>query len=97
MGPLGRGHEDLRRYNQEEIALCRIHTLRPFRPIDFANRSEGAKHDEIVKVVELILAAKARDYAADTIALEKQIDDLIYKLYGLTPEEIKIVEESSHR
>jgi len=25
-------------------------------------------------------------------ALEKQIDDLVYKLYGLTPEEIKIVE-----
>ena len=29
--------------------------------------------------------AKVRDY-------EKQIDQLVYKLYGLTPEEIKIVE-----
>jgi hypothetical protein len=25
---------------------------------------------------------------------EKQIDQLVYRLYGLTPEEIKIVEES---
>ncbi len=30
---------------------------------------------------------KVRDY-------EKQIDQLVYKLYGLTPEEIKIVENS---
>ena len=28
----------------------------------------------------------------DTSALEKQIDELVYKLYGLTPEEIAIVE-----
>ncbi|KKS55829.1 MAG: hypothetical protein UV20_C0021G0010 [Candidatus Magasanikbacteria bacterium GW2011_GWA2_42_32] len=27
------------------------------------------------------------------LAYEKQIDQLVYKLYGLTPEEIKIVEE----
>ncbi len=26
---------------------------------------------------------------------EKQIDRLVYKLYGLTPEEIKIVEENT--
>lgn len=26
-------------------------------------------------------------------ALEKQIDQLVYKLYGLTEEEIKIIEE----
>ncbi len=30
---------------------------------------------------------KVRDY-------EKQIDQLVYKLYGLTPQEIKIVENS---
>jgi len=32
--------------------------------------------------------AKVRDY-------EKQIDQLVYKLYGLTPEEIKIVENNA--
>jgi len=29
---------------------------------------------------------------ADTSALEKQIDQMVYKLHGLTPEEIAIVE-----
>ena len=29
---------------------------------------------------------------ADTFALEKQIDEKVYALYGLTPEEIAIVE-----
>ena len=39
-----------------------------------------------------ILAAKKKDPNADTSALEKQIDQLVYTLYGLTPEEIAIVE-----
>jgi hypothetical protein len=30
--------------------------------------------------------------ATDIFALEKQIDDMVYALYGLTPEEIAIVE-----
>ena len=29
---------------------------------------------------------------ADTSALEQQIDEMVYELYGLTPEEIAIVE-----
>jgi adenine-specific DNA-methyltransferase len=29
---------------------------------------------------------------ADTSALENQIDEMVYALYGLTPEEIAIVE-----
>lgn len=32
------------------------------------------------------------DPNADTSALEKQIDDMVYKLYGLTPDEIAIME-----
>jgi hypothetical protein len=31
---------------------------------------------------------------ADTSQLENQIDQLVYKLYNLTPEEIKIIEDS---
>lgn len=42
--------------------------------------------------VDRILAAKQRDAKADTSALEREIDELVYALYGLTPEEIKIVE-----
>lgn len=38
--------------------------------------------------------AKQRDPGADMRALEREIDQLIYKLYDLTPEEIAIVEGS---
>ena len=39
-----------------------------------------------------ILTAEKGDRHADTSELEKAIDDLVYQLYGLTEEEIKIVE-----
>ncbi|MCL4537401.1 MAG: hypothetical protein M1610_07415 [Nitrospirae bacterium] len=32
------------------------------------------------------------NHHADTSALEKQINEMVYALYGLTPEEIEIVE-----
>ena len=35
------------------------------------------------------------DSNADTSALERQIDKMVYKLYGLAPEEIAIVESES--
>lgn len=41
----------------------------------------------------LVLTMKSiSDRHADTSELEKAIDDLVYQLYGLTEEEIKIVE-----
>ena len=46
----------------------------------------------IVKIVDLIIGAKKFNPASDTSILEKEIDQLVYKLYGLTEEEIKIVE-----
>lgn len=46
-------------------------------------------------LVDLILAAKERDGEADVSALECEIDHLVYELYGLTPEEIQIVEGSA--
>ena len=46
-------------------------------------------------LVDQILAAKRADAGADTSALEAEIDRHVYALYDLTPEEIKIVEESS--
>jgi len=42
--------------------------------------------------VTQILAAKKDNPDADTAALEKEIDRLVYELYGLTDEEIQIVE-----
>jgi len=41
-----------------------------------------------------IVAIKKQDPNADTSTLEKEIDQLIYHLYGLTEEEIQIVEQN---
>ena len=46
----------------------------------------------IIDLVDKILAAKKADNTADTSAMEAEIDRLVYSLYGLTEEEIKIVE-----
>ncbi len=45
-------------------------------------------------LVDQILTAKAQDPNADTSKLEAEIDQLVYKLYNLTPNEIEIIEES---
>ncbi|MEI3652025.1 MAG: TaqI-like C-terminal specificity domain-containing protein [Dolichospermum lemmermannii FEM_B0920] len=45
------------------------------------------------KIVNQILTAKKSDPKADTTALETEIDQLVYQLYELTAEEIKIIEE----
>ncbi|MFK5969757.1 MAG: Eco57I restriction-modification methylase domain-containing protein [Candidatus Marithrix sp.] len=44
------------------------------------------------KLVNQILAAKKHNPKANTSKLEAEIDQLVYKLYGLTEEEIEIVE-----
>jgi hypothetical protein len=36
------------------------------------------------------------DFAVDR-ALEREIDELVYAIYGLTPEEIKLVEERAKK
>ena len=45
-----------------------------------------------IEKVNQILAAKKLQPTADTTVLEKEIDQLIYQLYDLTEEEIKIIE-----
>ncbi len=42
-----------------------------------------------------VLDAKKQNQNADTSALESEIDQLIYQLYDLTPEEIAIVERKT--
>jgi type II restriction/modification system DNA methylase subunit YeeA len=75
----------------------------PIRTIDFSNPKEKSQHDSIVKLVEQMLDAKRKLAAAKTDAevnrhellcssLDRQIDEAVYELYGLTEEEIKIVE-----
>ena len=49
---------------------------------------------QINKLVNEIMLVKKRNILTDTINIENQIDSLVYELYGLTEEEIKIIEES---
>jgi len=44
--------------------------------------------------VEQILIRKKQNPDADVLDLETRIDQLVYKLYNLTPEEIEIVEKN---
>ena len=39
-----------------------------------------------------VFAAKKRNPAADTSALEREIDEKVYRLYGLTDDEIRVIE-----
>ncbi|EJB36489.1 type IIS restriction-modification protein [Helicobacter pylori NQ4161] len=48
--------------------------------------------DKITDCAERILKSKAKDPKANTQRLEKEIDALVYQLYHLTDEEIKIIE-----
>ena len=53
------------------------------------------KQEPIISVVEKILNIKKSIPNADTSALEHQIDELVYQLYNLTPEEIAIIEQNN--
>jgi hypothetical protein len=75
----------------------------PIRDIDFSSPADKSRHDQIVQLVEQMLAIQQRLAAAKTpqekTALERQVtatdtqlDHLVYDLYGLTEAEIKIVE-----
>jgi adenine-specific DNA-methyltransferase len=63
-------------------------------PIPSPSRAE---HDALVKLVKRILAAKRANPRADTSAWEREIDERVYRLYGLTAAEIKIVEEDGRK
>ncbi|MFZ3089376.1 MAG: N-6 DNA methylase [Nitrospirota bacterium] len=63
----------------------------PLLAIPIYNPSSKAQQP-FITLVDQILAAKKKDPNADTTALERQIDKMVYALYGLTPDEIAIVE-----
>jgi Eco57I restriction-modification methylase/TaqI-like C-terminal specificity domain len=53
------------------------------------------KQKAVERLVDRILAAKQRDAEANVSALEREIDQLVFALYGLTPQEIQIVQGSA--
>lgn len=61
-------------------------------PIPKINSKNQNLVDEIINLVNQILALKTENSSADISKLEKDIDNLIYKLYNLTPKEIEIIE-----
>ncbi|RVY66090.1 DUF7149 domain-containing protein [Helicobacter pylori] len=62
-------------------------------PIPQITKSNKPTADKIIALVDKILQAKAKDPKANTQRLEKEIDALVYQLYHLTDEEIKIIED----
>jgi hypothetical protein len=78
----------------------------PIHDIDFSDSTDKARHDQIVKLVHLMLDLNKQltttktPQSATVIqrqieSADRQIDQLVYELYGLTEEEIKIVESSA--
>ncbi len=76
----------------------------PIRTINFSDPTDKTRHDKIVELVERMLSLHKRLSDArmphDKTTLQQQInitdqqiDRLVYEQYGLTEEEIKIVEE----
>jgi len=77
----------------------------PIRTIDFSDPTDKTRHDRMVKLVEQMLdlhkqLAEAKEPQTKTVlqrqieTTDRQIDRLVYELYELTEEEIKIVEGS---
>ncbi|GAA9139647.1 class I SAM-dependent DNA methyltransferase [Helicobacter pylori] len=62
-------------------------------PIPQITKSNKPTADKIIVLVDKILKSKEKDSKANTQQLEKEIDALVYQLYNLTDEEIKIIEE----
>ena len=58
-------------------------------PIPYCTREKQLK---VCSLVKNAINTKRTNPSADTSALESEIDRLVYQLYGLTEEEIKIVE-----
>jgi type I restriction-modification system DNA methylase subunit/predicted type IV restriction endonuclease len=77
----------------------------PIRITNFTNQKEKSRHDQIVRLVNLMLdlnkqLTKTKTPQSRTIiqrqieTIDRQIDELVYELYDLTKEEIEIVESS---
>ncbi|MGN6555698.1 MAG: TaqI-like C-terminal specificity domain-containing protein [Verrucomicrobiota bacterium] len=75
----------------------------PFPKLDPKSRADKARHDKLVVLVDKMLGLMPKLRAATSdaekatlqnavTATDQQIDQLVYDLYGLTEEEIKLVE-----
>ncbi|EAK1847301.1 class I SAM-dependent DNA methyltransferase [Campylobacter coli] len=78
---MGGGIEgELKTNNLEKLSIPKI------------NSKNEKLADELINLVDEILKAKEQDKNANTQELENKINSLVYKLYNLTEDEIKIIE-----
>ncbi|HED0569454.1 TPA: Eco57I restriction-modification methylase domain-containing protein [Campylobacter coli] len=66
-------------------------------PIPKINSKNQKLADELINLVDEILKAKEQDKNANTQELENKINSLVYKLYNLTEDEIKIIENKEQK
>ena len=60
-------------------------------PLPYPQKINNKIEQQIIALVDKILAAKKQDSSIDTTALESKIDEFVYDLYGLTEEEKDII------
>ncbi len=86
-----------------QIKVSQLRQL-PIHPIDFSNKAEKAHHDKMVSLVSRMLSLYQHLDTAQTTheqnalkrqitATDREIDLLVYLLYDLSDEEIRMVEE----
>ena len=77
----------------------------PVRAMNFSDPAEKVRHDKMVSMVERMLSLHKSLASAHTPSekdrlmrevksTDRAIDELVYELYGLTEEEIRIVEDA---
>lgn len=91
--------------NNSSLTVNISKTLLDELPIPKITPENQQLHDDLVKLVEQMLKAKKEEQSAQsdheknlyknlTESLDYKINNLVYKLYNLTPEEIDLVENS---
>ena len=91
------------RDNRKLIAINDAKTQRTKRRHHSTNPVEKAQHDKLVDLVENMLELQKKYYKTrmerdkelyerQIKIVDKQIERLVYELYGLTEEEVKVVE-----
>jgi tRNA1(Val) A37 N6-methylase TrmN6 len=70
-------------FPKAKIGQCRLLPIR---------KCEKEKQSPFIELIKQLIEIKSKEITSDTTDLEKEIDQLVYKLYDLTEEEIKIIE-----
>jgi hypothetical protein len=95
-----------RRDDFPRIVLQQTREL-PFRRLNLSSAKDKAKHDRAVQLARELLCLNERFIAAKTaqakVAVERQfaaadqrLDRLVYDLYGLTENEVRVIEQGDY-